>query len=55
MRVAGICKLIWYIHGYVKEVYNYVGERIMYLSFAFDIVGLKFKKLDDVSLFNNLL
>ena len=27
----------------------------MYLSFAFEIVGLKFKKLDDVLLFNNLV
>ena len=27
----------------------------MYISFAFEIVGLKFKKLDDVLLFNNLL
>ena len=40
----------------MKEVYNinYVGERIMHLSFAFDIVGLKLKKLDDVLLLNNL-
>ena len=33
---------IWYLH-----VNLYLGERIMYLSFAFEIAGFKFKKLDD--------
>ena len=49
----------WYLQ--VNLIYSllcdgsiYLGERIMYLSFAFEIVGLKFKKLDDVLLFNNL-
>ena len=27
----------------------------MYLLFAFDIVGLKFKKIDDCYYFNNLV
>ena len=43
----------WYlqvnlIYVWLCEGSIYVGERIMYLSFAFDIVGLKFKQLDDV-------
>ena len=50
----------WYlqvnlIYSWLCEGSIYLGERIMYLSFAFEIVGLKFKKLvDDVLLFNNL-
>ena len=37
----------WYLKGnliysWLCEGSIYVGERIMYLSFAFDIVGLKF-------------
>ena len=41
--------LIWLCDGNI-----YLGERIMYLPFAFEIVDLKFKKLDDVLLVNNL-
>ena len=49
----------WYlqvnlIYSWLCEGSIYLGERIMYLSFAFEIVGLKFKKLVDVLLFNNL-
>ena len=49
----------WYlqvnlIYAWLCEGSIYLGERIMYLSFAFEIVGLKFKKLVDVLLFNNL-
>ena len=49
----------WYlqvnlIYSWLCEGSIYVGERIIYLSFAFDIVGLKYKKLDAVLLFNNL-
>ena len=43
----------WYlqvnlIYSWLCEGSIYLGERIMYLSFAFEIVGLKFKKLVDV-------
>ena len=49
----------WYlqvnlIYAWLCEGSTYIGERIMYLSFAFDIVGIKFTELDDVLLFNNL-
>ena len=49
----------WYlqvnlIYSWLCEGRIYLGERIMYLSFAFEIVGLKLKKLVDVLLFNNL-
>ena len=49
----------WYlqvnlIYSWLCEGSIYLGERIMYLSFAFEIVGIKFKKLVDVLLFNNL-
>ena len=49
----------WYlqvnlIYSWLCEGSIYLGERIMYLSFAFEIVGLKLKKLVDVLLFNNL-
>ena len=49
----------WYlqvnlIYSWLCEGSIYLGERIMYLSFAFEIVGLKFEKLVDVLLFNNL-
>ena len=45
----------WYlqvnlIYAWSCEGSIYLGEQIMYLSFAFEIVGLKFKKLDDVLL-----
>ena len=50
----------WYLQ--VNLIYSwlcggsiYLGERIMYLSFAFEFVGLKLKKLVGVLLFNNLL
>ena len=42
------------IYSWLCEGSIYLGERIMYLSFAFEIVGLKLKKLVDVLLFNNL-
>ena len=42
------------IYSWLCEGSIYLGERIMYISFAFEIVGLIFKKLDDVLLFNNL-
>ena len=42
------------IYSWLCEGTIYLGERIMYLSFAFEIVDLKLKKLDDVLLFNNL-
>ena len=50
---------IWYrkvnlIYAWVCEGGLYLGKRIMYFSFAFEIVGLKFKMFDDVLLFNNL-
>ena len=40
----------WYlqvnlIYSWLCEGSIYVGERIMYLSFSFDMVGLKFKKV----------
>ena len=40
----------WYlqvnlIYSWLCEGSIYLGERIMYISFAFEIVGLKFKKL----------
>ena len=49
----------WYlqvnlIYSWLYEGSIYFGERIMYPSFPFEIVGLKLKKLDDVLLFNNL-
>ena len=49
----------WYmqvnlLYSWLCEGSIYLEDRIMYLSFAFEIVGLKFKKLDDVLLFNNL-
>ena len=49
----------WYlqvnlIYSWLCEGSIYLGERIMYLAFANEIVGLKFKKLDDALLFNNL-
>ena len=49
----------WYlqvnlIYSWLCEGSKYLGERIMYLSFAFEIVGLKLKKLVNVLLFNNL-
>ena len=44
---------IWYvqvnlIYSWLCEGSIYLGERIMYLSFAFEIVGLQLKKLVDV-------
>ena len=42
------------IYSWLCEGSIYLGERIMYLSFAFKIVSLKFKKLVDLLLFNNL-
>ena len=49
----------WYlkvnlIYSWLCEGRIYLGERIMYLSFDYEIVGLKLKKLVDVLLFNNL-
>ena len=49
----------WYLqvnlmYSWLCEGSIYLGERITYLSFAFEIVGSKFKKLDNVLLFNNL-
>ena len=49
----------WYlqvnlIYSWLCEGSIYLGGRIMYLSFAFEIVGSKYKMLDDVLLFNNL-
>ena len=43
----------WYlqvnlIYLWLCEASIYLGERIMYLSFAFETVGLNFKKIDDV-------
>ena len=42
------------IYSWLCDGSIYLGEQIMYLSFAFEIVGLKFKKLVDVLLFNDL-
>ena len=42
------------IYSWLCEGSIYLGEKIMYISFACEIGGLTFKKLDDV-LFNNLL
>ena len=50
----------WYlqvnlIYSWLCEGSIYLGERIMYLSFAFEIVGLhNLKSLDDVLLFITL-
>ena len=53
--IIAICIiLVNLIYSWLCEGSIYLGERIMYLSFAFEIVGLKLKKLVDVLLFNNL-
>ena len=49
----------WYlqvnlIYSWLCEGSIYLGERIMYLSFTFEIGGLKLKKLVDVLLLKNL-